>query len=95
MYATATLLPYASFEELDLSGLQLATLEGWRTLLEACAKCAGLEVLNMSRCSLGSFGAAEQELLARMLGGCSASVLSLSHNLLVGGGGGACMPPPG
>lgn len=83
LYATATLLPYASFEALDLSGLQ-ATADGWRTLLEGVAKCGpGLKALNLTGCGLGGFEAPDQEQLARLLGACSAAALNVSGNALV------------
>eukprot|EP00878_Enallax_costatus_P040894 GHUV01047302.1.p1 GENE.GHUV01047302.1~~GHUV01047302.1.p1 ORF type:complete len:122 (+),score=37.85 GHUV01047302.1:224-589(+) len=55
LYATATLLPYAGLQELDLSGLQLS-LDGWVSMLDSCSKCQGLQVLSLKSCNLGFVG---------------------------------------
>lgn len=55
LYATATLLPYAGLQELDLSGLRLS-FDGWISILESCAKCPGLQVLSLKGCDLGLVG---------------------------------------
>jgi hypothetical protein len=57
LYATTTILPYASFTELDLRGLQLPSNDAWCALLAACSRCSNLRAVNVSDCSLGRFGA--------------------------------------
>lgn len=81
LYATVSVLPYASFEELDFSSLKL-TLEGWCTLLEACSKSRSLQVLSLKGCELGALGEEAQEKLARCIGACKLVVLDVSQNQL-------------
>uniref|UniRef100_A0A383WJV6 EF-hand domain-containing protein n=2 Tax=Tetradesmus obliquus TaxID=3088 RepID=A0A383WJV6_TETOB len=81
LYATVSVLPYASFEELDFSSLKL-TLEGWCTLLEACSKSRSLQVLSLKGCELGALGEEAQEKLVRCIGACKLVVLDVSQNQL-------------
>jgi len=55
LFAIASLLPYSSFEEIDVSGLRLEA-EGWQALLEACSKCATLQALIIKDCGIGALG---------------------------------------
>jgi hypothetical protein len=77
LYATTTMLPYAAFEQIDCSGLQLSG-EAWCALLEAVAKCPGLKVLSIKGCALGSIG--ERARTAGAVGGqaCNTGVAAAS-----------------
>ncbi|KAF6262551.1 hypothetical protein COO60DRAFT_614938 [Scenedesmus sp. NREL 46B-D3] len=81
LYATVSLLPYVSLEELDFSGMKLS-FDGWCTLLEACSKSKSLQVLSLKGCELGALGEEAQEKLARCIGACKLAVLDVSQNQL-------------
>lgn len=85
LFATASLLPYCAFEELDLAGLRLSGAEAWQALLEAAAKCRALQVVSLKGCALGAALASDEARAqaAALLGACAAGVVDVSQNGLV------------
>jgi hypothetical protein len=80
--AAAGLTPHAT--KPPSTFLRKQEAEGWQALLEACGKCATLQVLSLKDCGIGGLDAAGREQVAQLLGKCPMGVLDVSHNTLVG-----------